>query len=353
VRDHYAVLGIGQEASDEEISAAWRKKALLHHPDRNPGDDGAGARFREAAEAYAVLSDPARRLAYDAERSPPRGDAGSDFFTDQGPFSFGHRGVRNRRPSPGADVEREVSLTVEESVLGATKTVMSEHENRAICPRCSGRRGEPGSRMVPCTHCAGSGRSFFQAGGMPHRSSCKSCGGQGDNPISPCTECRGAGRVKTAHEYSVKIPPGVADGQRMRLAGKGEPGMGGPPGDMYVTVRIGQGGRFTRRGNDLYTTVRVPFHVAMGHLGTERLPCGVVGVDMRDHPLDLSGGFIPGETQFTVRGAGVGGLSGERGNLYVKVMVDLPETRGPRAAALLRELVDELSGRWRYPSPDD
>ncbi len=363
MRDLYEILGVGPGATEKEITSAWRKQASLHHPDRNPGDNGAAERFRAAADAHSVLSDPAKRLAYDTERLRPRPPDPREFFTDHFGPPFGHQGVRDfgrhRRPTPGADVEREVVLTVEESVLGATKTVMSEHEERVLCARCSGARSEPGTVKVPCTQCAGSGRSFFHTGQFPMRGTCKHCKGNGDIPMIPCSGCGGSGRTRTAHEYSVKVPPGVADGQRMRLAGKGEPGVGGPPGDMYVTVRVAEGGRFSRRGNDLYTTVRVPFHVAVGHLGTSRWSCGVVGVDMREHHLDLSAGFKPGETEFVVRGAGVGGLSGERGNLHVKVLVDLPEARSPRAAALLRELVDELGGSspaprgaWHYPSPD-
>lgn len=358
MKSPYEILGVGTDASAQDISSAYRKRALLHHPDRNPGNKQAEAKFREATEAYTILSDPAKRVEYDAktaEQDDGPGPGSPDFFNDMWGTGFGGRGPFNRARHSGKDIEHEITLSVEESVLGATKVISFKDGEDVQCRRCLGRRAEPGTRKMPCTHCAGSGRSFFNPmhGGTTR---CDPCKGQGDIPVRKCTACDGEGTEKAVREFQVKIPAGIASGQRLRLAGKGEPGHGGPPGDMYVTVKLAEGGKFTRRGNDLHTVVRAPFHVAASHHGTLKTSFHVRGVDGREHKLDLSV-FRPGDTQFIIRGAGVGGMGGERGNLHVVVMVDMPEAKTPRAAALLRELVDELSPppvtRWTPPSPDD
>jgi molecular chaperone DnaJ len=363
VRNPYDVLGVGRDASAREVASAYRKKAILHHPDRNPGDVAAQAAFMEATSAYEILSDAEKRLAFDladAESKRARQNVrfniniNADDF--EGAFGFQNRNPVNRARHAGKDVEHEVALTVEESVLGATKVLSFEDGEEVSCTRCSGTRAEPGTRRMPCTHCAGSGKSFFGSFEGGSRQTCSQCAGRGDIPIKKCSECAGSGSKRLAREFSVKIPAGISDGQRLRLAGKGEPGNGGPPGDMFVTVRVREGGRFSRRGNDLYLTARVPFRVAMGHLVSPRSAFQVTGVDGREHKIDLSKGFKPGETQFVVRGAGVGGMSGERGNLHVILHVDLPEVKTARAEALMREIVDELTlpgERWVSLSPDD
>lgn len=271
-------------------------------------------------------------------------------------FGFENRNPVNRARHSGRDTEREISLTVEESVLGVTRTLSFENGEEVQCNRCSGTRAEPGTRKIPCTHCAGSGNSFFRDRRAQGHQECRQCEGRGDVPIRKCSSCSGSGSVKSVREFSLKVPAGISDGQRLRMAGKGEPGNGGPPGDMFVTVRVKEGGRFSRRGNDLFLTARVPFYTAMGHLGATKPAFHVTGIDGRPHRIDISQGFKPGETQFVVRGAGVGGMSGERGSLHVVLHVDLPEVRTARASALARELVDELtplSERWSPPSPDE
>jgi len=365
MRSPYEILGVATDASAQDISSAYRKKALLHHPDRNPGDKDAETKFREATEAYSVLSDPEKRLAYDtksAEQEGPfdgfPGPGSPDFFNNMWGVNFGNRSPFNRARHAGKDVEKEIELTVEESVLGTTKTISTMSGEQTACGRCRGLRAEPGSRRIPCTHCAGSGKAFFRAPtGIPNRQKCRPCNGHGDIPVRSCAECGGHGTVRTAREFSLKVPAGISDGQKLRLAGQGEAGDGGPPGDMYVTVKVVEGGRFSRRGNDLHTAVRVPFHVALGHHGASKPAFTVRGIDSKEYRIDLSSSFRPGETQFIIRGAGVGGISGARGNMHVVLHVDMPEAKTPRAAALIRELVDELSGppapRWSPPSPDD
>jgi molecular chaperone DnaJ len=365
MKSPYDVLGVGTEASAQEISSAYRKKALLHHPDRNPGDKAAEAQFREATEAYTILSDPAKRLDYDtkaAEQEGPfngfPGPGSPDFFNNMWGVNFENRSPFNRARHAGKDVEKEIELTVEESVLGTIKTISTVSGGQSVCGRCGGSRAEPGTRKIPCTHCAGSGKAFFfQAPtGVPRRQKCRPCNGYGDIPVRKCTACEGHGTVRTSREFSLKVPAGISDGQKLRLAGQGEAGDGGPPGDMYVTVKVVEGGRFSRRGNDLHTVVRVPFHVALGKHGASKPALTVRGIDSREYRIDLSSSFRPGETQFIIRGAGVGGISGARGNMHVVLHVDTPEARTPRAAALLRELVDELSPpepERDPPSPDD
>ncbi len=355
MRDPYEVLGVGRTASDAEINAAYRKKALLLHPDRNPGDRRSEEQFKEATRAYEVLKDPAKKLAHDLkseERESPFPSAGDgpfpgpgspDFFNNVWGIGFENRGPVNRARRSGNDIESEVILSVEEAVLGTTKNIMSLTGEEVPCGRCSGTRAEPGTRRILCTRCMGSGKNFptHTAG----TGKCRACNGYGETPSRRCTGCIGVGRVKSSREIALKVPAGISDGQRLRLAGQGEPGIDGPPGDMFVTVRVAEGGRFSRRGNDLHTVLTVSFHEALGHLGSDRSPITVKGIDGKEHMLDLSGDFRPGETQFVIRGAGVGGMDGARGNLYVVVQVGLPEVRTPRAAALVRELVDELAGR--------
>ncbi len=361
MRSPYQVLGVDPDASDKEIALAYRKKALLHHPDRNPGDKSAEDRFREATEAYAVLSDPEKRLAHDArtaEQEEPfqgfPGPGSPDSFNNMWGIGFGSRTPNDQVRRPGKDIEKEIELTVEESVLGAVKTVSAASGTYVTCSRCSGGRAEPGTRKMPCTHCAGSGRAFFRRPGNVERQGCGQCAGHGDIPFRKCTMCEGRGVVRESCEFSLKVPAGISDGQRLRMAGKGESGIGGPPGDMYVTVRVADRGRFSRKGNDLFVIVRIPFYVALGHMGKTDIPFTVRGIDSREHRIDLSSSFRPGETQFIIRGAGVGGISGDRGNLHVTLHVDLPEAKTPRAAALIRELVDELSpSAWSPPSPDE
>jgi molecular chaperone DnaJ len=359
MRDPYQVLGVEKGATKDEISSAYKKKALLHHPDRNPGDKMAETMFREATEACGVLSDEAKRLAYDMASAPgghghPNANGDSfpwDVFQRAGgpfhnPFGGSPFGVPH-----GKDVESTVQLTVEESVLGTKKKVLSPTRDERACDRCSGSRAEPGTRRIPCTACAGSGRSFFpsRAGG---RAKCGQCDGRGEIPIRQCGGCAGTGRVRVKREVLVNVPAGISDGQKLRLAGQGEPGLGGPPGDMYVVVEVVEGGSFTRDGNDLHMSVRIPFAAAMGHHGGKP-EFTVRGIDGREYRVGIPQSFRPGETQLLIRGAGVGGMGGDRGNLHVVVHVDLPEVNSARAAALVRELVDELSGGNGAPSPDD
>lgn len=368
MRSPYEVLGVEKNASAQDISSAYRRKALLHHPDRNPGDESAKAIFIEATKAYEILSDDGKRLALDMAESAasrprrPGFSVGFDIhgmpvggFDFDGGFGFDNRNPVDRARRSGRDVEHEIALTVEESVLGATKVLSFNDGAEVQCTRCAGTTAEPGTRRIPCTHCAGSGRSFF--GGHERRGqACRQCGGRGDTPVKRCIACEGSGSTRSTREFSVKFPAGISDGQRLRMAGKGEPGDGGPPGDMFVTVRVREGGRFTRHGNDLHLVARVPFYTAMGHLGATKPAFHVTGIDGRQHRIDLSQEFRPGNTVFVVRGAGVGGMSGERGNMHVVLHVDLPEVRTTRASALARELVDELtplSERWSPPSPDD
>lgn len=358
----YEELEVAPDASQEEIRRAFRKAALRWHPDRNPDSPEAEGRFKRVSEAYRILSDPGMRSAYDAgPRAPGRPSQPGGRWPFGGPFGMptadlndlldemmrSGRHVRAERtgtrsgswngvsPSPGKDLEQEVSITLEESLTGTVRPVRVQTGQDVPCKSCGGTRGAPGSHRRPCLSCSGTGHRMFGPAGA-----CKQCGGHGDIPSRPCGECSGAGKTKLVREVRIQIPAGIDDGQRLRLAGMGFPagGAGGPPGDMYVTVRIKPDGRCSRKGRDLHVVHRVSLHEAMRGATVSVPVPGRAPVSVTI-PQDVK----PGETSVAVRGAGVPmAATGSRGDLYVTFQVDLPRIRTARAAKLLHELMDEL-----------
>lgn len=335
-RDYYEVLGVGRDAGDEEIKKAYRRLARQYHPDANPNDPGAEEKFKELAEAYAVLSDAARRREYDLFGSTKTPVAGFDpfdiFATFFGgdPFRSYTRRSGSRR---GNDLALELEVTLEEVVKGASKTVTIH--NLQTCDQCRGSGSEPGTFPSRCSRCGGSGavrqvqRSLF--GNVMTSFTCPQCHGAGEEIVTPCKQCNAEGRMERLDEVSLDVPPGVEHGMQFRISGRGEAGTrGGGTGDLYVQVRIAPDQRFERRGVDLMTMLNVP--VTQAALGA------TLELDTFDGPVQVT---VPSGTQpgrvLRVRGRGIPHLGRPgRGDLLVQVAVEVPADLTPEQAELLR-----------------
>jgi molecular chaperone DnaJ len=347
-RDYYEILGVDRQASEQQIKSAYRKLALKHHPDRNPGDPAAEEQFKEAAEAYAVLADAEKRSLYDrfghAGVSGAGAGAGfdptifadfSDIFSGLGDvFGFGDLfGGRRRRGGPqrGADLRYDLEITFDESASGTDTTIQIPREE--TCETCKGSGAAPGTSPETCSQCRGSGQLRYQQGFLTVARPCPNCRGTGKTIAKPCQSCRGAGRISRERKITVKIPAGIATGQRLRLYGEGEHGSaGGPPGDLYVVVHVQEHSFFHREGDDLYCELPISFPtVALG---------GSVKVPTLNGQDDLS---IPAGTQtgarFKIRGKGMPSVSGRgRGDLHVIARVAVPKKLTKEQKQLLEEL---------------
>ena len=325
-RDYYEVLGVARNAGDEELKKAYRRAAMKHHPDRNPGDKASEAAFKECKEAYEVLSDGGKRRLYDQhghaafEHGMGGGNAGpgfhdvGDIFGDIFGNIFG--GGRQQAPRRGADVGYVMELDLEEAVAGIEKRI--EIPTLASCGPCNGS-GSADGKVDTCATCHGRGQVRMQRGPFAMQAPCPHCGGSGKTIANPCPHCDGAGRVEEDKTLSVKIPAGVDNGDRIRLAGEGEAGPAGtPPGDLYVEVRVRPHAIFQRDGDDLHC--EVPIRISQAALGdTVRVPTLGGEVELR----------IPAETQtgklFRLRDRGVKSVrSRAPGDLYCKVAVETP-----------------------------
>jgi len=272
-RDYYEVLGVSQDAGEADLKKAFRSLAMQYHPDRNRGDKQAEERFKEINEAYAVLSDPDKRAHYDRFGSAPGTGGGSGFDAGFGSLfedlfenflGGGGRGGRRTRAARGEDLQYELKLTLEEAAAGLeTKVQIPRLES---CGACNGSGAEAGTRKVTCETCGGRGEVRTSHGILTVARPCPRCHGEGQINKSPCKECRGEGRLRTEKLLSVKIPAGIDDGMQLRLTGEGSGGLnGGPPGDLYVLVRLREHAMFARDGNDLYCDLPVSFaHLALG-----------------------------------------------------------------------------------------
>lgn len=348
-RDYYEILGVPRGASEPQIKSAYRKLALQNHPDRNPGDKQAEERFKEAAEAYAILADAEKRQLYDrfghAGVSAGAGaGAGfdptifadfSDIFAGLGDvFGFGDIfGSRRRRGGPqrGADLRYDLEITFEESARGAETTIQIPREE--TCETCSGSGAAPGTSAETCSQCRGSGQLRYQQGFLTVARPCPTCRGTGKTIAKPCTACRGAGRIGRERKLTVKIPAGIATGQRLRLYGEGEHGTtGGPPGDLYVVVHVQEHGFFHREDDDLYCELPMSFPtLALG--GTVKVPT----LDGRED-LHIPAGTQPG-ARFKLRGKGMPNVSGRgHGDLHVIARVSVPKRLNKEQKQLLEEL---------------
>ena len=350
--DHYETLGVERDATDEELKRAYRKKARQYHPDANPGDASAEARFKEVSAAYEVLSDPERRSRYDrfgtddvkAARmaDPFNGGLGGifdAFFGGDSPFGFGSS-ARPQGPPAGEDLEAHVDLELHEVVFGAEREVSVRTAVR--CESCDGSGAEEGTSPVRCSQCGGSGqvRTVRQSmlGQMVTASPCDVCGGLGEMIERPCRDCDGHGRKLERRTYSVQVPVGVDDGTTLRLSGRGAAGpRGGPHGDLYVHTRVRPHPRFHRNGSDLVHELHVPFtQAALGaRLDYETLD----GTEEIVIPKGTETGAV-----VRLRGRGVPHVRGRgRGDLLVQLVVDVPDDLSGEQEELVRRLA-ELRG---------
>ncbi|HEX8083665.1 MAG TPA: molecular chaperone DnaJ [Solirubrobacteraceae bacterium] len=353
--DAYELLGVPRDADETQIKKAFRRLARELHPDVNPDDKEAEARFKEVAEAYEILSDPERRATYD--RYGYEGlRSGGYTPTDFGAFGglsdildafFGGAGAGasffgggRSGPAAGGDVAAALQIDLAEAARG-TKAEL-RYEVVARCPRCHGNGAEPGTPITTCDRCGGSGRlqgvTRTPFGQVVRSVGCDVCHGDGKVPEQPCTECDGRGRTLEERTLRVDIPAGIEDGQRIRLAGRGHMGEpGAPDGDLYVTVRVRPDERFVRDGNDLVTALDVPAPLAA--LGT-RLPVPTLDGDAE---VEIKPGTQPGEV-IVVRGKGIPDLRrGRPGDLRVVVNVVIPRSLTREQKELLQQLADSLT----------
>lgn len=351
-RDFYVVLSVSREASDDDIKKAYRQAALKHHPDRNPGDKAAEEKFKEATEAYAVLSDAEKRQTYDRfGHAGLNGGAGFDFnnagmgdilshFQDMFSDFFGGTGGggqrRKRGPERGQDVRVEAVISLKDALLGGKHEILVS--GAAPCDTCLGSGAEPGSKTETCTQCRGSGQVTAQRGFIMFSSPCARCRGTGQYLPSPCKTCHGSGAVERQRKVLVAIPPGIDSAQRLRVPRQGMPGPNGlPAGDLYVDIEVEPDERFERQGADLGTRASISF--AEAALGSK------LEIKMPDDTVvnaDVQPGTQPNSV-IVVRGQGMPRLDRHgRGDLHVAVNVRVPTKLSKQAKKLLRELDAEL-----------
>ena len=348
-RDYYEVLGVSRSATEIELKSAYRKLAMTHHPDRNPGNKAAEEKFKEAAEAYAILADPEKRSLYDRFGhqgvSSTAGAGGFDpsVFADFGDFAdvlgsmfgFGDLfggGRRRGGPQRGSDLRYDLEIAFEEAALGVETAIQIPRQES--CDTCNGSGAAPGTSPTTCPHCRGQGQLRSQQGFLTVARTCPHCRGAGRIITKPCTTCRGAGRLTRERKLTVKIPPGIATGQQLRLQHEGEAGTaGGPAGHLYVVVHVREHEFFRRDGNNLYC--EVPVNFATMALG------GEIQVPTLADPESVK---IPEGTQtgttLRLRGKGMPDVSGRgRGDLFVTVQVHTPR----KLSREQRQLIEQLS----------
>jgi molecular chaperone DnaJ len=344
--DYYELLAVSRTATEQEIKSAYRKQALKYHPDRNPGNKEAEDRFKQAAEAYAVLSDPEKRQRYDAYGHAGLGAGGFGFdpstFADFGDilgdlFGFGDLfGRRRGGPRRGQDLRYNLDLSFEEAAFGTETHIQIPRLDP--CATCHGSGAAPGTSPTTCTACSGSGQVTFQQGFFSVARSCGRCRGTGRIVTSQCKDCRGQGQVATERKLQIKIPAGVDTGSQLRIAGEGEPGTaGGPPGDLYVVVRAEEHAFFRREGATLFC--EMPISITQAALGaTVDVPTVEGGQKRLNVPEGTQGG-----TTFRLRGQGIPHLGAKgRGDLHVGVRVVVPARLTVEQRRLLGELAKSL-----------
>ena len=349
-RDYYEVLGVARQCSPEDLKQAFRKIAMESHPDRHPDDPVAHQRFKEASEAYAVLSDPERRRTYDLFGHAAVGAGGpavdfseirvEDIFDTFFGGGFGAR-ARRERSNRGDDLRFDMTIAFEEAFTGVERQI--DVPRMATCDRCTGSGAEPGTGAETCPGCGGSGQvrratqSFF--GQVVTTSTCPTCGGGGRVLRNPCHQCRGQGRVQKARRLAVKIPAGVDTGSQIRISGEGEAGVrGGPPGDLYVALRVKPHPELARHDQDLVYELRM--NMVQAALGDR------IEIPTMEGPVEIA---IPPGTQngqsFRLAGRGMPDVrGGRRGDQYVIAQVVVPKDLTPEQKALLRK-VGGLTGK--------
>ncbi len=345
--DYYSTLGIPRDADGNALKSAFRKKAMEYHPDRNPGDKAAEAKFKEISEAYSILSDPEKRQIYDrfgAEGLKGAGQGGGfsggagfddvlngmfgDLFEDL--FAGGRSGQRG--PQRGADLRQDAGISLEEAFSG--RSVRLDVTSSEACAPCGGSGAAPGARAETCKTCQGHGRLRVQQGFFTMERTCAACGGRGQVIRDACKTCQGRGATRRQREIDVAIPAGVEDGTRIRLSGEGDSGArGGPAGDLYLFVSVGKHDLFERDGADLYCQAPVQMTVAaLG--GSVEVPT-IEGGRAR---IDIPEGAQTGR-RFRLKGKGMTKLrnSGPRGDLLVEILVETPVKLTTKQKDLLRQ----------------
>lgn len=342
-RDYYEVLGVAKNATDQELKRAYRQLAKKYHPDANPGNKDAEEKFKEASEAYAVLSDEDKRRKYDqfghaafegtgtGYENMDFSDIFGDLFGGMGMGGFGgfadiFGGGRTRNPNApakGQNMQTRLRISFREAAFGCKKPL--EIWVYDTCPTCHGNGAKPGTKIDKCSACGGQGRQRVQQqtlfGTMMSERTCQSCGGSGQVIREKCTQCSGSGRIRVKKTYEVSIPAGIDHGQSIRMSEKGEAGInGGPNGDLYITISVDNDPVFSREGYDLYTSV--PISYAQAALGDELIIDTLEG----QATYKISPGTQPG-TRFRLKGKGIPYLQSDtqRGDLYVTVMVEVPK----------------------------
>ena len=353
--DYYELLGVSRNVDAKELKSAFRKLAMKYHPDHNPDDKTAEKKFKEVSEAYEVLRDDQKRAAYDqyghaAFENGGNGFGGgfagggfADIFEDIfGEMMGGRRSGRSGGRERGADLRYNMEITLEDAHDG--KNAEISVPTAVTCEQCSGIGGKPGSSPTACSTCGGNGRVRASQGFFSIERTCPACQGRGEEISDPCTACSGQGRVTREKTLSVDIPKGVEDGVRIRLANEGEAGArGGPAGDLYIFLNIKPHEFFQRDGSDLFC--RIPVSMTTAALGGEFEVAGLDGVKSR---VKVPEGTQTGK-QFRLRGKGMPVLrSGDKGDLYIQVVMETPQKLSKRQRELLEEF-EKLSSEENSP----
>lgn len=355
-RDYYEILGVQRGVDDKALKSAYRKLAMKFHPDQNAGNAEAEEKFKEVGEAYAVLSDPEKRAAYDRfghaafEGGGPGGPGGnpfggmdpSDIFNSIFGQMFGGAAAGGRRrggPQRGADLRYDMAISLEEAYRGVDKTISVP--SRQTCGNCDGSGAEPGTSASTCGDCGGAGRVRAQQGFFTMERTCPRCSGRGQVIPNPCRSCSGTGQVRVSRDLSVKIPAGVESGMRIRLAGEGESGdLGGPRGDLYIFVTVEEHDIFERDGPNLYCPAPVPMATAaLG--GSIEIPT----IDGGRARVTIPEGAQTGR-KLRLKGKGMPSLrqGGGQGDQYVEIVVETPRNMTARQKELMREFCQESGG---------
>ncbi len=355
-KDYYETLGVGRNASADEIKKAYRKLAVKYHPDKNPGNKEAEEKFKEISHAYEVLSDPQKRTQYD-QFGPSvfeggRGFGGFDFHNPFDIFEsvfeamggggfgdiFGFGSSRRGGARRGRDLEYNLTIDFMEAAKGVKKEIKVRRYEK--CNACDGTGAKAGTGLAACPTCKGKGQIGRSMLGMIYSTTCPDCGGAGQVIKEPCDECGGKGRIEVSRKITVDVPAGVDTGNRLRLSGEGEAGTkGGPRGDLYVFIEVKEHSFFTRRDNDVYCLVRIPFTQLV--FGADIKVDGLDGKETVSIPAGTPSGEV-----FRLRGKGIKRLDGRgRGDQLVKVQAEVPKKLTDEQKKILKEFEASLGGK--------